>query len=381
MGDPPYVRLSAFYLFYFAVLGALVPYWGPYLKHLGFGAAEIGELTAMLMATRIVAPLIVGWVSDRTGKRMLLVQLSCWLAAATFVGVLLGNEYGWLAWVTALFSFFWAAALAPFEAVTLNHLGRDTPRYGLIRLWGSLGFIVSVVVLGWALERHTESLLPPLCLGMFCALAASSVLIPRCPSRPQRQKPPPIGRVLLRAQVVAVLLTSLLMQASHGPYYTFFSIYLEGYGYAKTWIGPLWALGVVAEIGAFLLMPRLLSRFKPRSLLLVALGVATARWLLIAGFAGNLPVLLLAQTFHAASYAVFHAVVIQYIHRDFTGPNQDRGQALYSSICYGLGAAVGSLVAGYAWAAIGPESTYAACALLPAIGLLIAYRWIGRTAE
>ena len=42
----PYWRLSSFYLFYFAALGALLPYWGPYLKARGFGAAEIGALMA-----------------------------------------------------------------------------------------------------------------------------------------------------------------------------------------------------------------------------------------------------------------------------------------------------------------------------------------------
>ena len=59
----PYWRLSGFYLFYFATLGALVPYWSLYLKGLGFSAVEIGELVAILMATKIVAPNIWGWIT------------------------------------------------------------------------------------------------------------------------------------------------------------------------------------------------------------------------------------------------------------------------------------------------------------------------------
>ena len=51
----PYWRLSGFYLFYFATLGVLVPYWGLYLKSLGFSAAAIGELMAVIMATKLVA--------------------------------------------------------------------------------------------------------------------------------------------------------------------------------------------------------------------------------------------------------------------------------------------------------------------------------------
>ncbi|WP_419582672.1 MFS transporter, partial [Thiolapillus sp.] len=50
----PYWRLSAFYFFYFAALGTLMPYWGLYLQSLGFDAFAIGSLMSILMATKIV---------------------------------------------------------------------------------------------------------------------------------------------------------------------------------------------------------------------------------------------------------------------------------------------------------------------------------------
>ncbi|HAO26324.1 MAG TPA: MFS transporter, partial [Methylophaga sp.] len=59
----PYWRLSGFYLFYFATLGILVPYWGLYLQWEGFSARQIGELTAILLATRIIAPNVWGWIA------------------------------------------------------------------------------------------------------------------------------------------------------------------------------------------------------------------------------------------------------------------------------------------------------------------------------
>ena len=83
--------------------------------------------------------------------------------------------------------------------------------------------------------------------------------------------------------VISLFGVCFLMQASHGPYYTFFTIYLEKFGYSRTLIGQLWALGVMAEIGVFLLMPRLLSRFGARHLLLVPVALTTLRWIMIAG--------------------------------------------------------------------------------------------------
>ena len=66
----PYWRLSAFYFFYFAIFGSFLPFWSLYLKQIGFDANEIGELTALLVATKIIAPNLWGWLADKTGKRL-----------------------------------------------------------------------------------------------------------------------------------------------------------------------------------------------------------------------------------------------------------------------------------------------------------------------
>jgi len=70
----PYWRLSSFYFFFFAVLGALLPYWSLYLKSLGFRPLQVGALFAVMMATKIVAPNLWGWLGDRSGRRMAIVR-------------------------------------------------------------------------------------------------------------------------------------------------------------------------------------------------------------------------------------------------------------------------------------------------------------------
>ena len=89
----PYWRLSSFYFFYFASLGAFLPYWSLYLKSLGFGAVEIGQLVAIIMATKIVAPNVWGWIADHTGHRMAIVRMASLLATVTFAGVFLVNSF------------------------------------------------------------------------------------------------------------------------------------------------------------------------------------------------------------------------------------------------------------------------------------------------
>ncbi len=368
-----YWRLSGFYLFYFATLGALVPYWGLYLKSLGFSVSQIGELVAILMATKIVAPNVWGWIADHTGARMQIVRIASLLAAVTFAGVFVSNNYWWLALVMTVYSFFWNASLPQFEATTMNHLGINTHHYSGIRLWGSVGFIIAVAALGPVLGAYGTALLPWVLLVLFGGIWLSSLMVPESAAGHLPLGQEHLFDVLKRPVVFSLLLVSFLVQVSHGPYYVFFSIYLENQGYSTALIGQLWALGVLAEIGVFLLMPVLLPRFGTRALLLVAVILTTLRWLLVAGFADNIAIIAFSQLLHAASFGLYHIVVIFLIHRLFTGVHQGRGQALYSSLSFGAGGAIGSLASGYLWSGIGPQAMYLAAAGVALCAVLLTH--------
>lgn len=370
----PYWRLSAFYLVYFASLGAMVPYWSLYLKSVGFSAAEIGELIAVIMATKIISPNIWGWIADHTGKRMLIVRLGCLLALVAFTGVFFSSGYWWLAAVMLAYSFFWNAALPQFEATTMSHLGDAPHRYSAVRLWGSVGFILAVAGLGAVLETQGAGLLPAVLLALLAGIWGMSMLVPERAAGHLLLDHEPLHKVLMRREVLVLLAVCLLNQASHGPYYTFYSIYLENHGYSRSLIGQLWALGVLAEVGLFLVMHRLVPRFGLRNLLLASMGLTALRWLLVALFVDSLTMLMLAQTLHAASFGIYHAVAIQLIHRYFTGRHQGRGQALYSSISFGLGGAIGALYAGYAWEGLGATTCFLIATGTSMASLLVAWR-------
>ena len=372
----PYWRLSGFYLFYFASLGALVPYWSLYLKSLGFSSLQIGQLMAVLMATKIISPNIWGWIADHTGKRMAVVRLGSLLAVVTFGAVFFTESYWGLALVMLLFSFFWNAALPQFEATTLSHLGEHSHRYSMIRLWGSIGFILTVAGLGPLLDGAGAGILPPVLLGLFLAIWTSSLMVPERPSEHSVQGVQPISRIMRRPEVLALLAVCFLMQASHGPYYTFYTIYMEGFGYSRSIIGQFWALGVIAEVVIFLVMSQLVRRFGLRTLMMWATLLTAIRWVLIGALPESLPVMLFAQLLHAASFGVFHATAIALFHQFFIGRHQGRGQALYSSLSFGAGGAFGALYSGMFWDGLGAEVTYYIAALQALLAVIISWRWI-----
>lgn len=380
MSQVPYWRLSGFYFFYFAFVGAMAPFWGLYLHSLEFNAFQIGVLMSLLQVMRIFAPNIWGHIADRSGRRIAIVRLAAMASLLTFVGVFWATSFWPLFVVMSLISFFWSASLPLVEATTLSHLGERADRYGRIRLWGSIGFIVVVVGLGWALDHASIRLVPWVVLGLLVGIVLTSRLIPEAVIAHRDQRHIPLGEVLRRPEVVALLVAAMLMAAAHGPYYTFFTIHLVENGYSKSVAGWLWALGVVCEIGIFLIMPRVFARVRVETVLLATLVIAAVRFLLIGWHADNLPVLLLAQLMHAFTFGAYHASALALVHRHFTGKNQARGQALYNSLAFGVGGTLGSLYSGAAWDGLGAGMTYSLAAGFALIAALV-FAWKGRPGQ
>lgn len=372
----PYWRLSGFYFFYFASLGVLIPYWGLYLKSLGFTAAAIGSMMAIIMGTKIISPNIWGWVADRTGKRMAIVRLGGLLSLIAFAGVFISQQYWWLVLVMMLFSFFWNATLPQLEATTFTHLGEQTHRYSSVRLWGSIGFIVAVWIIGQQLDGSKISYLPMILMGLFISIWVSSLIVPEEAAKHIHITPEPLKKVLKRPEVLGLLVICFLMQMGHGPYYTFYSIYMQDYGYSLSMIGFLWALGVLAEVLIFMRMHKLVPRYGLKKLLIVSLLLAACRWLMVALFPASMLLMVFAQLLHAASFGVYHAVAIQLVHDYFVGKHQGKGQALYSSVSFGAGGAIGSLYAGYTWDSFGTTTTFMIASIVSLIAAFIAYKKI-----
>ncbi len=367
----PYWRLSAFYLCYFAILGAMVPYWTVFLRGRGMSALEIGQLMAVGTLTRILAPWASAWVGDRMPRRIVVVRLSAALMTIIFCGMFVARGFWQVALVTAAFGFFWNAALPQFEIVTLRHLGSTGNLYGRIRLWGSVGFIGVVLGGGWLLERAGLDTLLLVLLATMAGTLVSSLLVPDRAGPPAVQARASLRGALRSPAALGFLVAAFLMQASHGPYYGFFSILLEDLGYTRSMVGALWALGVVAEVGVFLALARFLPRIGASRVFMASLLLAALRWLLIGHGAGSLVWLLPAQILHAATFGAFHVAALAQVQRFFPAALQGRGQALYSGLCMGGGGALGGVASGYLWDVAGAARVYelAALAALIAAGL------------
>lgn len=370
----PYWCLSGYYFFYFAFIGAFSPYFGLYLQSLNFSAWDIGLLMSQMQLMRLFGPNFWGWLADRYGHRMPIIRLGALMGLAGFISLFWFDRLPAMLGAMAVLAFFWSGALPLVEALTFDHLRLAKGSYSQIRLWGSVGFIVAVMVTGFLLD-----FLPPVTVLWVCALILSGILVYALiltDAQVLHEHRPHVGvRALLRQLNVRVFLVAcFFMSVAHGAYYVFYSIHLDAHAYSKLAVGGLWALGVLAEIGVFMIMGRLSRRLSLRSIMLFCFAAAVLRFALIGWLAESWAVMVFAQLLHGLTFGAYHASAIAAINHWFQGATQARGQALYSSLTFGAGGLLGALISGKTWDTLGAGWTFGLGSFFAGMGWLLIWR-------
>ena len=372
----PYWRLSGYYFYYFAFIGAFSPYFGLYLQSLQFSAWDIGLLMSQMQLMRLLGPNVWGWVADRFGWRLGIVRLAGAAGLSGFLAFFWLDRLPGMLLAMAVLAFFWSAALPLVEALTFDHLREERGRYSRIRVWGSVGFIVAVLLTGALLDRFPPVAVLWVCTFILSGIFLFSLLLPEVHHARVEDEAVSILGILRQPAVMAFMLACFAMAVAHGAYYVFYSIHLAAHGYSKTAVGLLWSLGVLAEIGVFMAMSRIHRRFSLRTVMLLCFGAAALRFLVIGWLVDLLWLALLAQLLHGLTFGAHHASAVAAVNRWFPGKAQARGQALYSSLSFGAGGLLGALVAGGLWDGLGAGWTFSFGSLFALLGGWLIYRWL-----
>lgn len=371
-----HARLAGYYFFYFAFIGAFSPYFGLYLQSLNFSAWDIGLLMSQMQLMRLFGPNLWGWLVDRFGHRVAIIRLAAAIGLAGFIAFFWLDRLPGMLLAMAVLAFFWSAALPLVEMLTFDHLAEAHGRYGRIRLWGSVGFIVAVMATGALLDHVPAVGVLWVCAGILLGILGCSLILPEAAPHHASAETPAIGSILRQPRVLALMAACFAMSAAHGAFYVFFSIHLAGHGYAKTEVGLLWSLGVLAEIAIFVIMPQLTRRFGMRRILLASFAAAVVRFLLMGWGVESASVMVFVQLLHGLTFGAYHAAAIAAVNQWFPGKSQGRGQALYSSLSFGAGGLLGALISGWSWDAWGAGWTFSLGALFALLGLGLVYRWV-----
>ncbi|MFT7521922.1 MAG: PPP family 3-phenylpropionic acid transporter [Kiritimatiellia bacterium] len=282
-----------------------------------------------------------GVLADARGDvRSTLIQTSALVVAGVVMLQVLPVELALVgAWMLAV----GRAGSAPLvDAASVYAVRHDPSRYGLLRRWGSLGFLILVPVAGWA--RETWGLSPLwLGVGLGVALTAMSATMPRTAAPPKVRLGPALRRLLGDRGVMLLFLASSLHFAGHSIYDMFFALHIQASGGGTTLAGAAVALGVGVEIVLLSFSGRLLRSLGPRTLLLGSMALSIPRWLLTAWVTDPM-VAVGVQALHGVTFGAFWIAAMDIVRRRTPVVLGNSGIALLAAAVGGLGAALGNLV-------------------------------------
>jgi PPP family 3-phenylpropionic acid transporter len=275
---------------------------------------------------------------------------------------------GGVVWIAAvlLLMFIHTSAMMPMSEAALAHLvstdqGFDSRRYGRVRLWGSLGFLVTVFVAGAWFEVQGMQSFPAWSVGSLVLLTLSVWWLPNRKEAVHHDDVRLSVMPVLRQRKVQWFFAAVFFHVlSHIGIYVFFSLYLDELGYSKTMIGVLWAVSVAAEIVWFFTQSRWLPQFSLSMWMFICSSAMVVRMVITTWAADALLALLFAQLLHALTFATQHTACIALLSHHFPGRLRGRGQALYASIGYGVPGVLGALGGGALSDAFGLSSVYEA---------------------
>ncbi|MDP2367469.1 MFS transporter [Rhodoferax sp.] len=378
MSAPTLARFGALTGTYFAAIGLFNPYAPLWFQSLGFSTLVIGAIASLQSWTRVVAPYAWSWGGDHSGRRVELIRLATLGAVLSSLGLLAVQAMQPMgatelvvavALMTALL-FMANSGVVPLYEAMLAHLlrtpggGIDAQRYGRVRVWGSVGFIIAVTAFGLLLERFGIGVFPAFVAVMNVLLLVAAMRLPATHADAVHSEPaPPVLPLLKRPEVVWFFASVFFTVLAHTSLYAFFSLYLVSLGYGKGAVGALWAVSVAIEIVFFWTQGRWFPRLTPHRWLQVVAGVTTLRFAATALGGVWAPVLVLAQLTHAVTFAAHHAACIALVQRLFPGRLRGRGQALYTTLGYGVSGVVGGVGGGWLISHLGFAAVFWAAAL------------------
>lgn len=384
----PAARLRFVYFLYYAYVGAFLPYFAPYLRGLGFSGSAIG---AIQMVPSLLQPAVAlswaAWADRRGTSATALRRASAWAAAMVLLLPFARTplEVGAVVLLVALGD---RAVIPLVDSTALEHV-RATPgeAYARIRLFGSLGFVAASMGMGWALtlrgSRPADPFVPFFVAACVAGYALAARRVPPRAAHPDRPGLADVAALARDRHLLLLLLACAIHWASAAPWHLFFGVHVRELGLTHGVTGLGMGAGVLAEIAALALFPRLEARFGLRALLAVAFAGTALRWLALA-FATSAAAVVALQLLHFLTFGLFWGSAISSLSAAVPARLRTTGQALFSSVVFGLGNGLGYVLSGVGYDAAGavaPLFRWAAAVELLPLALVLLAGAGGRPAE
>lgn len=345
---PPARRAALTYIVYFTAVGAGFPYLPVFYRGLGLDLGAIGVVSAVFAGCQMIGAPAWGALADRWPRSRLTLPAAALLSAVAGLSLGLSRDIPQVVISAAVLALGLGGIGPILDARTLDILGADRIRYGQLRAWGSVAFVVTALVVGGLIDARGD---PALFLVYVPALVVTGLIAASLPRRPTTR-----SVSILRGAWVLILGPgmrtflggSLLVWTTLNAVNSFYSIQIVGLGAPAATVGIAWAAGAVVEVPIMFGYPRLAARFGTGRLLVAGAAAFAVRGFL-AATATDPTTLVLIAPIEGLAFGLFFVSGVNFVAQRAPRGLAATAQGVYtttSGLGAILGAGLGGIVAG-----------------------------------
>jgi PPP family 3-phenylpropionic acid transporter len=365
------IRFAVQYFLLFTAMATVFPYFQIFLRAKGYSKTQVGDLMGLNSLAVVVGPLMIGWLADRFGQRRTALA-ACFLLFGLLTIPLNATTSYLLAAILVVGVGLTHQTTIPLSDTLASSALRGAREYGMVRCFGSLGFITTLTVvtlLKLIDEGSSTSMMHAMVVTATLAFAYSLTLPDAHTATHHRESRGDAEGGRLDLVFWLFVAATAFQRLGITAYYSFFTQYLRDYvGMERgAWV---WMIGPIAEASVLFFGGALISRVGMVRLLIISMAAVSVR-LLIYAEAPVLPAILPAQCLHALTFAAFHIACIEFLRRKFSPARRGMAMALYMSLSIALPGWIASSAGGRIIEHFGYPVLFRAYAVPPLFGIAV----------
>lgn len=367
---PESATITSGYFWFYAGVGAFTPYAALYYQDLGFSGLELGALTALpALGTALTGP-FWGMAADTLGAHRAIMRTV--LVIAAIMPLVLAQITAYAPFLLALGVLAFALVPVPslWDSYAVSSVERGGRSYGSLRIFGSLGFTVVVLIMGAVMASGMSNrFLYAYALCNLLALA-STFLLPKLGERRPRRFMDGLGEIRARKSFLLLLVVAYMMASGVAILNMYLGIHIKSLGSGTDVVGTAFAVSAMSELPVIGFGTLIMSRIGARRMIIIALSAYLIRFSIMT-VAPDAAWVIAAQLLHGLSFAMFLVASVNLAHRLVGGELAATAQALLGTMSFGFGNITGSLVGGALLDVIGTRALYAGVVVLMAAALAV----------
>jgi PPP family 3-phenylpropionic acid transporter len=349
-------RFLSIRLYYFLITGAsafVIPFIGLFYQRQGLSGTQIGMLGSVAAVTSLIAAPFWGRWSDQTSSPRKPLRIAFIGSAVVYLIISRHDTFIWLAILTCINGILSAGIDPMSDAIAVNMLkGQTKSGFGSIRLWGSLGWAVMVLISGWIIER--TSIISA--FWGYMVLMVSTVIVIGLLDVGDRKKEEngksfTAGTLNMIAVIgrdralIGMAISIGIVWFTRTGIYQFQAIYMDQLGAGESLIGLTSTLGALIELPGMLWADHLIHRYGSHRVL----GFTMLLYTIMHGFIvayPSVPAFMASAALGGIAFSFYNVGIIVFLSERAPFGQTATVLALYTSTLRGLISMVAAPLAG-----------------------------------